>query len=164
MQFVSDPADLRSLHPPVEGPPPAVRTALDGEDLDLLNQATLSVVSTVKGGGLSCSPRGGDAGSLVIAQDDRTLWLADRAVGRVHETVRNLMADPRIGLLLMAPGRHDTLRIGGTARVTADAEAVGAFATEGVDASSVLVVAVLDVRRSGRGPLRRAGLWGDRTG
>ncbi len=160
MEFVSDPEVLAAVYDTAaaahgRGP----RHALDPEDMALLRAATLLVVSTGAADGLSVSPRGGRAGEIALVRDARTVWLADEAVGRVHETVTNLLADPRIGLVAMAPGRHDTLRVRGTARVTVDPATIDAFGD--LNPRSVIVVDVSDVRRAGRGPLLRAGLWQD---
>lgn len=126
---------------------------------DFLAQATMVVVASVSSGGLSCSPRGGPPGTVGRVVDPETIWVPDAASGRIHETVRNLMSDPRIGLLFMAPPRLEALRVQGMARLTVDPMALSAFAGADPEVRSVLVVDVQDVRLSGRGPLGRAGAW-----
>ncbi len=154
MDFVSDPDVLR-----VPSAPDAQRTGLDQEDLALMDAATLLVMSTVDTDGVSCSQRGGPAGTLLHRAGPRTLWIPDAVTGRLHQSVRNVVTDERIGILLMAPGRHDALRIRGHAQVTIDPHAIAAFDQIGLEVRSVVVMSVADVRRSGSGPLRRAGLW-----
>ncbi|WP_370326325.1 pyridoxamine 5'-phosphate oxidase family protein [Euzebya sp.] len=163
MEFVADPGALRSLYespgPMTSDELPATRLAED--HVAFIGAATLVVVATADPGGLTCSPRGGAPGTVALVRDDRTLWLPDQG-GRIHQTVGNLMNDPRIGLLFMAPAHERTLRVEGTARVAADDEARAPFALDGAGPSTVLVVDVHRVRLSGVGPLRRSGLLGDR--
>lgn len=161
MNYIGDPVSLLSLYD--EGPAHAQSTTtlvtkeLDDDHRAFLGDATLVVVATADSAGLTCSPRGGDAGTLAVVKDDRTLWLPD-AGGRIHQTVHNLMADPRIGLLFVAPGREDTLRVQGTARVSADSAALATATLDGLAPQTVIVVDIQHIRVSGRGPLRRAKL------
>jgi uncharacterized protein len=158
VEYVTDPATIEGLYGPV------VRGQrqphLGPEHADFLAEASMVVVATVAHDGLTCSPRGGPAGTLGLVHDPSTLWLPDAARGRVHQTVRNLMGDPRVGLVFLAAGRHESLRIQGLARVTVDPQALQAFPDADPPIRSVLVVDVQEVRLSGRGPVARSGLWG----
>jgi uncharacterized protein len=162
VDYVTDPGTITALYGPVDRDDRARRRSphLDDAHAGFLAAASLVVVATVGTGGLTVSPRGGPPGTMAVLRDAGTLWLPDAAVGRVHQTVRNLMADPRIGLCFMAPGREEALRVEGVARVTVDPEALAAFAGVEPTARSVLVVDVEEVRLTGRGPLARAGVWG----
>ena len=57
-------------------------------------------------GGIDCSPRGDPAGFVRVV-DERTLMLPDRRGNNRLDTLRNLVVDPRIGLLFLVPGRLD---------------------------------------------------------
>lgn len=161
MDFVTDPATIEALYGPCDSGERSRRRhpRLDASHARFLAASSMVVIATVDSGGLTCSPRGGPPGTMALIRDDHTLWVPDAAHGRVHQTVRNLMADPRIGLVFLVPTRLEALRIQGLARVTVDPEALAPF--EGEDVRSVLVVDVQEVRLSGQGPLGRAGLWGD---
>src|SRR5947199_1055312 len=54
-------------------------------------------------GGLDVSPRGDPAGFVRIL-DDRALLMPDRPGNRIADTLTNLLADDRIGLLFLIPG------------------------------------------------------------
>ncbi|MGI9016911.1 MAG: pyridoxamine 5'-phosphate oxidase family protein [Euzebya sp.] len=167
MEFIGDPAILDQLYgtgpTAVDRVDNPVLRELDQAHLAFLDHATFVVVSTADHAGLTCSPRGGAAGTLASVRDGRTLWLPDVA-GRIHQTVHNLMIDPRIGLLFMVAGQDEVLRIAGTARVSASAEPLAEVSRPGLSATTVIVVDVQRVRTSGTGPLKRAGLHGDRAG
>jgi predicted pyridoxine 5'-phosphate oxidase superfamily flavin-nucleotide-binding protein len=163
MEFITDPGaledvygrredwDRRGERRPTGG--------LDDGHRAFIRTATLVVVSTVGHGGVACSPRGTRPGAAAAVIDDQTMWVPDAAGGRMHQTVRNLMDDPRIGLLLLAPPIQRVLRVEGLARVTADPVALTAFGDLDPPVRTVLVVDVQAVRLSGTGPAVRAGLW-----
>ena len=53
--------------------------------------------------------------------DDRHLLVPDRRGNRRLDGMRNILANPHVGLLFIVPGREDTLRVNGRAWVTRDA-------------------------------------------
>ena len=67
------------------------------------------------------SPRGDPAGFVRIL-DDRTLVIPDRPGNRLADTLRNIIANPQVGLLFVLPGITDTFRVNGRAWITDDAE------------------------------------------
>jgi predicted pyridoxine 5'-phosphate oxidase superfamily flavin-nucleotide-binding protein len=162
MEYVTDPGTIDALYGPLERGDRDRRRHLQlGEDhIAFLAAASLVVVATVDSGGLTCSPRGGPPGSLGLVRDARTVWVPDAARGRIHQTVRNVMLDPRVGLVFLAPTRLESLRIQGVARLTVDPAAIAAFGDADPPTRSVMVVDVQEVRLSGRGPLTRAGVLG----
>jgi uncharacterized protein len=81
-------------------------------------------------GGLDVSPRGDPAGFVRIL-DERTLLLPDRPGNKLADTLTNLLADDRIGLLFLIPGVNDTFRINGRARIVDDPELLAASEVEG---------------------------------
>src|SRR6266487_5068667 len=62
--------------------------------------------------GLDCSPRG-DAPGFVKVADEKTLLIPDRRGNNRVDTMHNLVADPRIGLLFLIPGVGESLRANG---------------------------------------------------
>ncbi len=67
------------------------------------------------------SPRGDPAGFVRIL-DDRTLVIPDRPGNRLADTLRNIIANPHVGLLFVLPGITDTFRVNGRAWITDDRE------------------------------------------
>jgi PPOX class probable FMN-dependent enzyme len=99
-----------------------VRKVLHDLDKEFLAASTLAFVATADpDGDLDVSPKGDPAGSFALALDDRTLAIPERPGNRRADGFHNLLADPRIGLIFVVPGRGDTLRINGTARIVRDA-------------------------------------------
>lgn len=63
------------------------------------------------------SPKGDPAGSLVHVVDERTIALAERPGNRRADGYLNVLENPHVGLLFLVPGRGDTLRVNGRARL-----------------------------------------------
>lgn len=75
------------------------------------------------------SPRGDPAGFVRIL-DERTLLLPERPGNRLADSLRNLLANPHIGLLFVVPGVTDTFRVNGRATITTDADLLAPCAVE----------------------------------
>jgi PPOX class probable FMN-dependent enzyme len=116
------------------------------------------VVATSGPGGLDCSPRGDPAG-FVRVLDEHTLLLPDRRGNNRLDTLRNLVADPRIALLFLVPGVGVTLRVNGMAQITTDDELRAGFAIGDKVPATVLVVTVASVYTQCPKALIRAHLW-----
>ncbi len=58
--------------------------------------------------GFDCSPKG-DAPGFVRILDDKTLAIPDRPGNNRLDGFRNIVRDPRIGLLFLIPGVGETL-------------------------------------------------------
>src|SRR6202012_5205970 len=80
--------------------------------------------------GLDCPPRGNLPGFVRI-HDDKTLIMPDRRGNNRIDSLRNIVRDPRIALLFLIPGSGSTLRINGTAHVSADPALLESFRMEG---------------------------------
>ncbi len=119
-------------------------------------------VATSGPGGLDNSPRG-DAPGFVRMVDDRTLMLPDRRGNNRLDTLRNLLADPRIALLFLIPGVGETLRVNGRAVISVDPALLDMFAVDGKAPRSVLVVTVDTVYYQCSKALVRSKLWDPAT-
>jgi PPOX class probable FMN-dependent enzyme len=69
----------------------------------------------------SVSPKG-DAPGFVKVVDDVTLVLPDRPGNNKVETFHNLIENPKVSLVFFVPGRTESLRIHGEARLVRDEE------------------------------------------
>jgi len=81
-------------------------------------------------GGCDLSPRGDPAGFVRIL-DDRTLLIPERPGNRLADTLRNLLANPHVGLLFVVPGVTDTFRVNGRTTITTDPALLAPCAVEG---------------------------------
>lgn len=112
------------------------------EDYQAMVRASpLVVVSSSGPDGLDASPRG-DIPGFVRIVDERTLAIPDRPGNNRLDTLRNLLADPRIALLFIIPGIGETLRVNGQAQISIEPELLESFAVNGKPARSVIMVQV----------------------
>ena len=93
------------------------------------------------GGLLDASPRGGPPGFVQVA-DERTLLIPDATGNNRLDTLENLVADPRIGVLFLVPGVDEVLRVNGTARLRDEAVFTQRFAAPGATRLPALVIEV----------------------
>ena len=108
--------------------------------------------------GIDCSPRGDSAGFVRVV-DDRHLQIPDRRGNNRLDTLRNLVLDPRIGLIFLIPNAGETLRISGRAEILVDEELCNSFAVRGKPASSVLSVRVDKAYYQCQKAIVRSRLW-----
>jgi PPOX class probable FMN-dependent enzyme len=76
------------------------------------------------------SPRGDPPGFVRIL-DDATLLVPERPGNRMADTLRNILANPHVGLLFVIPGVPDTFRVNGRATLTTDASLLEPCVVEG---------------------------------
>ncbi|MCX6400789.1 MAG: pyridoxamine 5'-phosphate oxidase family protein [Propionibacteriales bacterium] len=98
------------------------RSTLTEVDRDWLAATPFCFLGTADADGrCDVSPKGDPAGQLVHVVDDRTIAIAERPGNRRADGYRNILANPQVGLNFLIPGRGDTLRINGRARLVSDA-------------------------------------------
>jgi uncharacterized protein len=89
---------------------------------DWLAHSPLGFVATTDAQGrVDVSPKG-DPPGFVHVIDDTTIAIPERPGNKRVDGYLNVLQRPYIGTLFLIPGRGDTLRINGTARILADAE------------------------------------------
>jgi len=108
--------------------------------------------------GLDCSPRG-DRPGFVRIHDERTLLLPDRRGNNRADSLKNVIRDPRVGLLFLVPGSGTTLRVNGRAHLSIDPELCASFTIEGKPARSVMVIAIDAVYFQCARAIHRSEFW-----
>lgn len=114
-------------------------------------------------GRCDASPKGDPAGSLVHVLDDVTIALAERPGNRRADGYRNILANPHVGLTFLIPGRGDTLRINGRARLVRDAPFLDEMLVRGQRPVLAAVVDVEEVFFHCAKAFLRSGLWDPET-
>lgn len=92
-------------------------------------------------GRLDVSPKG-DPPGFVQVLDDATLAIPDRPGNRRADTFTNLLANDRIALFFVVPGKQETLRVGGRAVIVRDAALRDRMAVRGKAPDFAIVVAI----------------------
>lgn len=117
MEHVTDEARLREII----GEVPAfirdkARDRVDPVTAEFLAAAPFFLLATTGPDGVDVSPRGDPAGCLLVL-DEHTIAFADRKGNRRLDSMRNILHDPRVGMIVVVPGSNDTVRINGRARI-----------------------------------------------
>lgn len=93
---------------------------LDHHCRDFIARSPFVLIASANAhGNMDVSPKGDPPGFIHIL-DDATLAIPDRVGNRRADTLLNLIDNPHIGLLFLAPGKQETLRINGTAKIVRD--------------------------------------------
>jgi PPOX class probable FMN-dependent enzyme len=108
-----------------------VRDRLSAVHRDWLAYSPLSFVATTNAQGrVDVSPKG-DPPGFVHVIDDTTIAIPERPGNKRVDGYLNVLERPHVGTLFLIPGRGDTLRINGTARILADAGYFDAMTVQG---------------------------------
>lgn len=124
----------------------------------IIEAAPFAVLATAGPDGLDASPRG-DAPGFVVVQDDRTLLLPDRRGNNRTDSLRNVIADPRVALLFMVPGMGETLIVSGRAHISVAPDLLARFEVVGKLPRSVLVIAIETAYFQCSRAIVRSALW-----
>lgn len=129
---VANEAELRALiGAPTEVVQRKITDRLNPLTRQFIERSPLVLLATSDGEG-SCdvSPRGDPAGFVRIL-DDATLLVPERPGNRLADSLRNILANPHVGVLFVIPGVTDTFRVNGRATITTDAALLAPCVVEG---------------------------------
>jgi PPOX class probable FMN-dependent enzyme len=109
-------------------------------------------------GGLDVSPRGGPPG-FVRVLDDRHLAIPDLNGNNLIDSLRAVVASGRAALLVVIPGKDETLRVNGAAWVTTDEAVLDLWAGELRRPTTAIVVRTDEVFMHCAKAFRRGRVW-----
>lgn len=160
IHVIADEAELRKV---IGSPAETVLLKLSDHVNELtqefIRRSPFVCVATVDPeGGLDVSPRGDPAGFVRIL-DEHTLLIPERPGNRIADTLRNLLADPRIALLFMIPGIGDTFRVNGRAVIIDDRALLAPCAVDGRVPKLGLLVSVEEAYTHCPKAFIRSELW-----
>ncbi|MFO0595572.1 MAG: pyridoxamine 5'-phosphate oxidase family protein [Myxococcaceae bacterium] len=110
----------------------------------ILRSPFLCLATASKDGACDVSPRGDPRGFVRIL-DDVTLLVPERPGNRLADSLRNVLSNPRVGLLFIVPGVTETLRVNGRATLTTDQSLLAPCAVEGKTPRLGLIIDVEQV-------------------
>jgi PPOX class probable FMN-dependent enzyme len=119
---ITSPQELRDLYG--EPHPRAItkeRVRLHPWDRSWLAASPFCMIATADAdGNCDVSPKGDPPGFTYVI-DDTTIAIPDRPGNRRIDGFHNVLANPHVGMNFVVPGRTETLRINGRARLIRDA-------------------------------------------
>jgi uncharacterized protein len=122
----------------------------------------LFVATFSERGHCDVSPRGGPPGFVTVL-DDEHLAIPDATGNRRLDTLENLVATGRAGLIFLIPGRDTTLRVNGRAAVTAQPELLERLTPVGKPPRTAIVVEAEEVYTHCPKAFVRSKLWDPST-
>jgi uncharacterized protein len=152
-------ADLRQCYPPVmERARLKVLRRLDRHCRRFIELSPFLCLGSMGDAGADVSPRG-DAPGFVHVLDDTTLAIPDWPGNNRLDSLSNIVADPRVGLLFLIPGFDETLRVNGTAEIRTEDALCSRWQVNGKQPRSVLLVSVTEAFLHCGKALIRSRLW-----
>ncbi|WP_171165446.1 pyridoxamine 5'-phosphate oxidase family protein [Streptomyces sp. I05A-00742] len=141
-----------------------VRPQLCDLDRQWLAQSPFCLVATADAdGNCDVSPKGDPAGDLTLVLDDTTLAIAERPGNRRMDGFHNILSNPHVGLVFLVPGRGDTLRVNGRARLVREAPFLDRMTVKGHRPLLALLVEVEEVFYHCSKAFLRSDLWKPET-
>jgi uncharacterized protein len=134
-------------------------TSLDRHCREFIRRSPFVLVASCDGdGNQDVSPKG-DPPGFVHVLDDTTLAIPERPGNRRADTFRNVLQNPRVGLIFLIPGKRETLRVSGDAQIVHDVDLRNEMAMNGRVPELVLVVSVHEAFIHCAKCMIRSGLW-----
>jgi PPOX class probable FMN-dependent enzyme len=114
--------------------------------------------TSARDGSCDVSPRGGAPGFVRIL-DEQTLLLPERPGNKLADSLRNILANPHVGLLFLVPGVGDTFRVNGRATLTTDQALLAPCTIEGGSAKLGTLVDITEAYPHCSKAFLRSQLW-----
>lgn len=164
MSTIATETDLRAVIGPE---PPGLaeknQPALDDFAVEFIAKSPFLVLSTADAEGrIDTSPKG-DAPGFVQVENERAIVIPDRLGNRLAYGHRNILANPRVGVLFMIPGTPETLRVNGRAELSAEPELLEQLAARGRSAVLAIHVQIEEVFFHCAKAFLRSQLWKPET-
>ncbi|MBW0103715.1 MSMEG_1061 family FMN-dependent PPOX-type flavoprotein [Pseudonocardia sp. KRD291] len=165
MEEITDETRLREIiKEPVRAVAEKAVTRVDDESRRFLEASPFFLLATTgPEGATDVSPRGDPPGSVLVLDDGRSVAFGDRKGNRRLDSLRNILHDPRVGMLFLVPGSGDTLRLNGRARIVHHPDFAERLAVSGSVPELAVVVEVEELFLHCAKAFLRSSLWDTAT-
>ncbi len=157
---VTSEAELRDLlGTPLERTVKKERQSLHPHNRAWIARSPFCLIATAgPDGTCDVSPKG-DPPGFVLVLDDTTLAIPERPGNRRADGFQNILRNPHVGLLFLVPGREETLRVNGRARLVREAPFFDQMVVRGHRPTLALVVDIEQVFFHCPKAFKRSALW-----
>jgi PPOX class probable FMN-dependent enzyme len=132
---------------------------IDEASAEVLARSPFVLIGTAgSDGGLDVSPRGGPPG-FVRVLDDRHVAIPDLNGNNLIDSLRAVVSTGRAALLVIVPGKDETVRINGAAWVTTDSAVLDRWSAELRRPTTAIVICVDEVFMHCAKAFRRGRVW-----
>jgi len=152
--------ELKNFYdPPIDRAIKKQKTELDEPSREfILNSPFLCLATTNPNASTDCSPKG-DAPGFVKILNNKTIIIPDRKGNNRLDGLINILHDSRVGILFMIPGRNETLRVNGHAKLSINPKWLNEFEVKGKNPKVVIVVNIEEVYLHCPKAFVRSSLW-----
>jgi uncharacterized protein len=134
-------------------------TYLDHNCEEYISKSPFLVISSSdQSGNCDVSPRGDMAGFVKVL-NEKYLIIPERPGNKRIDTMRNILANPNVGLLFMIPGLGETLRVNGKACLVRDNELLEQMEVKGRKPLLGIGVEVEECYIHCAKAFKRSGVW-----
>jgi len=136
------------------------RPSLHPLQIEWLKASPFCVLATSDAEGrCDASPKGDPAGQLIHVLDPQTIVIAERPGNKRADGYLNILSNPHVGVISLIPGRTDTLRVNGRARLVRDAPFFDELVVKGKRPVLAVVIEIEQVFSHCPKAFMRSGLW-----
>lgn len=135
-----------------------VFTSIDAATAAFIDRCPFLVLSTTDGTTVDASPRGGPPG-FIQRLDDRHVAIPDLNGNNRLDSLENIVDNEQVGLLLVMPGKDETVRINGPATLTTDETILDGFSAELRRPKLAIVVETAELYGHCAKAFRRGRVW-----
>ena len=132
---------------------------IDAHSKAFIEKSPFLLLSSIGADGQATVSPKGDPSGFVQVLDDHTLLIPERPGNKRAETFQNVLENPNVGLIFMVPGKGETLRISGKARIVRDEELRQRFEVNGRVPLFVIGIDVGEVYFHCAKAITRSKLW-----
>jgi PPOX class probable FMN-dependent enzyme len=122
--------------------PKKLFSALDDAAIDFIRRSPFLVLATADAQGNEDASPKGDGPGFVAVEDARTLLIPERKGNRLMFSLRNILANPQVGIIFLVPGTDETFRVNGTATLSDDPDLLVRLSARGAPALLAIRVTV----------------------
>ena len=132
---------------------------LDAHARAFIKKSPFLLLSSIGADGQATVSPKGDPNGFVEVLDDHTLLIPERPGNKRAETFQNILHNQSIGMIFMVPGKGETLRVSGTARIVRDEELRNKFEVKGRVPSFLIGIDVGEIYFHCAKAIHRSKLW-----
>lgn len=159
MKQIESMEQLREIIPqPSETAFAKIRDRLCAQGIAFIERCPFLALATLGTWGVEVSSKGDHPGFVEIV-DDRTLLIPERKGNQFALGLGNILADPRVGMMMIRPATDEVLRISGRASLLQDEEICARLSADGKPAVLIIKVEIDRAAFHCVRSARRAGLW-----
>ncbi|MGA7869573.1 MAG: MSMEG_1061 family FMN-dependent PPOX-type flavoprotein [Candidatus Binatus sp.] len=122
--------------------PKKLFSALDEAAIDFIRRSPFLVLATADAQGNEDASPKGDGPGFVAVEDAHTFLIPERKGNRLMFSLRNILANPQVGIIFLVPGTDETLRVNGTAELGDDPDLLVRLSARGAPALLAIRVTV----------------------